>query len=758
MKKIIKKIIVILLIVITNSVNSQKFEWARSFGGSSSDQGWSIDVDSHGNTYTTGFFTGTVDFDPGIGVFNLTAVGSGDGFVQKLDSSGNFIWAKSIGGSSSVQGRYLHVDDFDNILVTGRFEGTADFNPDSSVLNLTSKGFFDVFILKLNSNGNFLWAKSFGSSSTSFEYGNGIITDKYGNVYSTGRFMGLTDFDPGTGVFNLTPIGSCAAYIQKLDSMGNFLWVKSVDGTNCDIGWSCSVDTAGNIYTLGSFVGTVDFDPGTGSNLLSSNGGTDIFIQKLDSSGNLLWAKSFGGVGNDWGYSLKLDLFGNIYATGTFWGSVDFDPGTSVYTLSSGGIFIQKLDPLGSFLFAKSFNGYKSHCIDVDESGHIFVAGEFQGTTDFDPGAGSHVLTSRGGIWSDIFIQKLDSIGEFKWVKTYGGVNQDIARSLVLGPFGSLYVVGDYQDTVDFNHGIDSFNLSSNGNTDVFIQKINKCSPTFHSLAVSTCSSSYFWLQSGLSYTSSGIYRDTSINHVGCDSIVTLNLTINNTTTGIDVQTACDSYTWINGVTYTSSNNTATDTLTNAAGCDSVVTLNLTITPISIITSQPVNQTVFVGGNAQFQVTASGTGLTYQWQQNNGTGFTDISSFGIYSGTTTNTLTITGVNASIQQNGYRCKITNSSGCSDTTVAAILYISLTSIEENVVEESFKLFPNPTSSQLNIETSITYSSGIILNALGQTVMQFKNERTLDVSNLKAGSYILLVKGEQNQVLKTEKFNKY
>jgi len=157
-------------------------------------------------------------------------------------------------------------------------------------------------------------------------------------------------------------------------------------------------------------------------------------------------------------------------------------------------------------------------------------------------------------------------------------------------------------------------------------------------------------------------------------------------------------------------------------------------------------------------VTASGTGLTYQWQQNNGTGFTDISSFGIYSGTTTNTLTITGVNASIQQNGYRCKISNSTGCSDTTIAAILYISLTSIDENGEEESFKLFPNPTSSQLNIETSITYYSGIIINALGQTVMQFKNEKTLDVSHLKAGNYILLVKGEHNEVLKTENFNKY
>ncbi|MDC1370912.1 hypothetical protein N8289_03630, partial [Flavobacteriales bacterium] len=195
-----------------------------------------------------------------------------------------------------------------------------------------------------------------------------------------------------------------------------------------------------------------------------------------------------------------------------------------------------------------------------------------------------------------------------------------------------------------------------------------------------TACNSYTWIN-GVTYTSSNnTATQTLTNAQGCDSVVALNLTINNSTTGVDVQTSCDSYTWINGVTYTSSNNTATDTFTNSQGCDSIVTLNLTINPSAAITSQPVNQTVFVGGNAQFQLTASGTGLTYQWQQNNGTGFTDISSFGIYSGTTTNTLTITGVNASIQQNGYRCKISNSTGCSDTTDAAILYISLTGIDE------------------------------------------------------------------------------
>ena len=460
---------------------------------------------------------------------------------------------------------------------------------------------------------------------------NYISVDGSGNVYTTGYFGVTLDFDPGSGTVNLTPNGYRDVFIQKLDSSGNFVWAKSFGGTGFDSGNSISIDGSGNVYTTGYFEGTVDFDSGSGTLNLTSNGNRDVFIQKLTSSGNLVWAKSFGGSSTDFATSISLDGSGNVYTAGSFRSIVDFDP---------------------------------------DSGTNNLVAGSF----------------------------------------------------------------------------IDAY----------FIQKLANCSIT--GTDVQTACDNYTWIN-GVTYTSSNKTATQALkNAAGCDSVITLNLTITNSTTGTDVITACNSYTWINGVTYTSSNNTATQTLTNAVGCDSVVTLNLTINPSAAITSQPMNQTVFVGGNAQFQVTTSGTGLIYQWQEDDGSGYSDIISIGIYSGTSTNTLTITGVNASIQQNGYRCKIFNSTGCSDTTLAAILYISLTSIDENGVEESFKLFPNPTTSELNIETSITYSSGIIINALGQTVLQFKNETTLDVSHLKAGNYILLIKGEHNEVLKTEKFNKF
>jgi len=233
-----------------------------------------------------------------------------------------------------------------------------------------------------------------------------------------------------------------------------------------------------------------------------------------------------------------------------------------------------------------------------------------------------------------------------------------------------------------------------------------------------------------------------------------LNLTINNSTTGIDVQTACNTYTWIDGVTYTSSNNTATHTLTNSAGCDSIVTLNLTLLSGPSITTQPVDTNVFVGNNAQFQTNVTGVGNTYQWQENDGTGFSNLSSFGIYSGINTNTLNITGVTASMQQYGYRCIVTSSDGCTDTTQAGVLYISFTGLGEIDNENSLIIYPNPTRSILNIESSISYKSGKVINSLGQIVLEFDNTKKVDISSIAAGNYSILFYSENQAVLVSKK----
>ncbi|MCB9335951.1 MAG: SBBP repeat-containing protein, partial [Flavobacteriales bacterium] len=253
-------LILLLLLVFGWSSRAQNFEWVKSFGGSSLNDGYSITVDDSGNVYTTGYFIGTGDFDPGTGIANLTSTGIQDVFVQKLDASGNFLWAKSFGGSYNDYGRSITVDVSGNVYTTGYFIGTGDFDPGADTTNLTSSGGYDIFIQKLDASGNFLWAKSFGGNSE--DRGESTTIDDSGNVYTTGYFHNTADFDPGADTANLTSAGFRDIFVQKLDASGNFLWAKSFGGNSNDYGRSITVDASGNVYITGTFEESVDFDPG----------------------------------------------------------------------------------------------------------------------------------------------------------------------------------------------------------------------------------------------------------------------------------------------------------------------------------------------------------------------------------------------------------------------------------------------------------------------------------------------------------------
>lgn len=159
-------------------------------------------VDNSGNSITAGYYRNTVDFNVLGGGYPLTTNGNNEIFIRKDEPNGNFIWAKSIGGSGDEYPYNISADNSGNVLVTGRFTGTVDFDPNASVYNLTSNGGLDIFILKLDPSGNLLWAKNLGSSSS--EYWESIEADQIGNVYVTGNFSGTTDFDPGAGIMNQT--------------------------------------------------------------------------------------------------------------------------------------------------------------------------------------------------------------------------------------------------------------------------------------------------------------------------------------------------------------------------------------------------------------------------------------------------------------------------------------------------------------------------------------------------------------------------
>jgi hypothetical protein len=406
--------------------SSGNYLWAKRMGGMGYDDAASITTDKDGSVVTTGGFTGTVDFDPGVGVANLTSTGGdtdilvrngagADIFVSKLDSSGNYLWAKRMGGVGFDHGIIPAVDRDGNIAVTGFFSETADFDPGERVFNLTSVGSVDIFVSKFDSAGNFIWAKGVGS--TGIDGGGGITFDSTGNIYVSGDFSEAVDFDPGIGVTNLTSAGGTDVFISKFDSAGNFIWARNVGGTS-DEGSSPNVlDSSGNIYLTGLFKGTGDFDPGIGVTNLTSKGDFDGFVLKLDSSGNYIWAKGFGSTALDEAFSVSVDGNGGVLTTGTFPGTVDFDPGDGSADLtpagsSSSDAFILKLDSSGNYLWAKQIGGTGSdrgYANVVDQTGMIYFSGVFSGTADFDPGVGTKTLTSSVG--RSIFISKLDSSG-----------------------------------------------------------------------------------------------------------------------------------------------------------------------------------------------------------------------------------------------------------------------------------------------------------------------------------------------------------
>ncbi len=383
--------------------------WAKAMGGTSIDVGYGIALDDSGNVYTTGYFAGTVDFDPGAGTANLTSVGGDDIFVQMLDSSGTFVWARAIGGTATDEGLGITVDASSNVYITGSFQGTVDFDPGAGTANITAVDLSDIFVEKLNSSGEYVWAKAVGGAGSNF--GSGIAVDTSGNVYTTGSFESTADFDPGAGTVDLTSLGGGDIFVQKLDSSGNLVWAKAVGGTSTDEGIAITVDVSGNVYSTGYFAGTADFDPGAGTADLSSAGGDDIFVQKLDSSGNFVWANAMGGPSGDQGNGIALDVSGNVYTTGLFAGTADFDPGAGTANLTSAGsfdIFVSKLDSSGNFVWAKAMGGTGGEGgsgIAVDPSGNVYTTGFFLGNTDFDPGADTAILTSADS--RDIFVSKL---------------------------------------------------------------------------------------------------------------------------------------------------------------------------------------------------------------------------------------------------------------------------------------------------------------------------------------------------------------
>ena len=525
--KYISSLILGALLSFGANAQQNQFEWAVSTGGTTNaDSGKAVTTDPSGNVYTTGKFSGTVDFDPGVGTTTLTSSGGGDVFLQKLDANGLFVWVKQFGGSTGADQGLALAADASAVYLGGIFKNATDFDPGAGTTTLTPpSSSTEGFILKLNSNGDFVWANQFGGAGN--DQPSQIKLDGLGNLYFVGYYN-------GTGTFGGTTLVSQGAengMITKMDTTGNFVWTQNIESTSSVRVQGVDIDAAGNPVIVGWYDGTIDLDPGVAVVNATTAGDRDIFYLKLDASGNYDWSHSLGSTGLDQGKAVTIDANGNIIFAGQFSLVVDFDPGAGNTDLTSNGTndaCVHKFDSSGNFIWAKSFGstaGDFAQNVMTTPSGSIYVSGVFGGSTDFDPGVGTQTLTTAGS--QDIFLLGLDPSGVFINVETYGSTGNDQAYGTHADANGMIYLTGQFENTVDFDYSSGVADLTSLGAKDIFTLKLEAaCGLQIGSTEIVEECASYTWATNDSTYTTSGMYYATLVASNSCDSLVTLDLTI----------------------------------------------------------------------------------------------------------------------------------------------------------------------------------------------------------------------------------------
>lgn len=601
----------------------------------------------------------------------------------------SFEWVVQTGGDNTVRGNSMTLDSNGNIITTGYFNPSIDLDPDTGSTTVNSNGDRDIYIQKLDKDGAFVWGKTMGG--TGYDEAISVTVDANGNIYSTGNFEGTVDFNPGVGVANLTSKGRSDSYIQKLDKDGNFLWVKQIGGTNIEGAFSIHLDNNEDLYVTGFFGETVDFDPNNGVHNLTATASGDIFIQKLNKDGNFIWAKQIGETNYNFGYSLKTDSKDNVLLTGSFRGTVDFNPGAGVFNLESNGnsdVFVLKLKANGDFIWAKSYGGKSSDLgisLAIDNEDNVIVAGGFYDTADLDPGVGEATFISHGK--SDCFIQKLDEDGELLWVKQLASKEQVRPEGISVDAVGNIYTTGGHKDTLRYDSGNTKAWFATKSNrTDIFIHKLDKNGELLN-----------MTILGGTSYDNGRdilIDKDLNIWALG-DFQISVDFDPGVGTNTLSVPNYSDTYIL---------------KLSQCGNLDNSTTLNLnTLEANSLVAT------------------------SFQWLNCD-------SSMQSIPGETRKTFTA-------RVNGNYAVEVSAYGCVDTS--ACVLINTVGIQDMQEANKMEVYPNPAQDFLTIETQGKAIKGItVWNSMGSKVMEIQGDRkTIITHALPKGVYVLQVRLEES-----------
>jgi type II secretory pathway pseudopilin PulG len=396
--------------VLTKINANRTYAWSYVIGSAGIEAIKDIVVDSTGNVYVTGYYNGTnVDFNPLAGTDLKTTIGDTDLFLTKINADGTYGWTYAWGSNGPDISNAIAIDGSNNIYITGGFNGTnIDMNPTGGTDLKTSNLSMDIFASKFNANGTYGWTITMGDGSS---FGNGdqaygIAADNSGNIYITGSLIGTADMNPFGGVDTKTKSSTLYdLFLTKINSNFTYGWTYTygTSGMSQFTGMP-AVDSSGNLYVAGKFNFNFDFNPLSGTDTKTTQGGWDVFLTKLNSNGTYGWTQTMGGTGGDGGMDLEIDSSGNIYLS-SFFGSasVDFDPTSGIDTKTTNGsndTAITRINANGTYGWTHAIGGTLEDvllAITTDPSRNIYFGGYFNSTgVDFDQIAGTDIKNASG--------------------------------------------------------------------------------------------------------------------------------------------------------------------------------------------------------------------------------------------------------------------------------------------------------------------------------------------------------------------------
>jgi hypothetical protein len=455
------------LLLLTTQVHSQNWIWAKTASvlpGKNSIT-TSVAVDATGNVYACGYFDSKIIHFGSTTLNNdstgLDTAGATDIFVVKYLANGGLVWAKSFGGALHDNAYGLCIDKWGYVYLAGTFSSAVlPFNG----VHLVNQGQQDLFLAKLDPNGQTIWARSAGG--TGDDAARSVCTDRQGNICITGSFdspslafgsIFLTDTCPHT-----------VPFVTKYDSSGTVLWSRTAAGTNSyngNYGSAVCTDSASSIYITGGFsFASIQF----GTYTLLNAGLTNLFVVKYDTSGNEVWAKQAGGINQDAGTGIGTDLRGNAYVCGSYFSpSITFGWDT-LHNGGSGDIFLVKYDPNGNPIWSRRAGGSgtdEASGICIDPNGYAYLAGSFNSAT---LAFGSSLLSNQGNM--NLFIAEFDYAGNPVWAESAGGSAYDYGTCAFADASGNAYLGGNFESSsVSFG----TTPLFFSGTSNMYVAKVS---------------------------------------------------------------------------------------------------------------------------------------------------------------------------------------------------------------------------------------------------------------------------------------------